>query len=233
MTPKFVGPYEVLSRHKTDYECKHVAMGNIEFLHMDRLKPFFGSKQDAWDMAMLDHDQYAVDRIVAHRGNPLQRTEMEFEVAFMDGTRLWQTWTKDLFDTVQYEEYCRARRPLHYLVHKAADAKEMQKKKAAEPITLVKPGDTLYVDLRAYGAEYYRQIDLPDRDHTLYVVEVTCSWGSGKRQAKKMLAYSAVFNEQLVWTNLEVHMWGEYTEFDASRMTLVDKEFVVSYPHIV
>ena len=29
MTPKFVGPYEVLSRHKTDYECKHVAMGNI------------------------------------------------------------------------------------------------------------------------------------------------------------------------------------------------------------
>ena len=73
MTPKFVGPYEVLSRHKTDYECKHVAMGNIEFLHMDRLKPFFGSKQDAWDMAMLDHDQHAVDRIVAHRGNPLQR----------------------------------------------------------------------------------------------------------------------------------------------------------------
>ena len=54
LTPKYEGPYVVLSRHKADYDCKHVAMGNIVTLHMDRLKPFFGTKEEALEMAMLD-----------------------------------------------------------------------------------------------------------------------------------------------------------------------------------
>ena len=53
---------------------------------MDRLKPFFGTRDDAWKWAMLDQDQYAIDRITAHRGDPLARTTMEFEVVFKDGS---------------------------------------------------------------------------------------------------------------------------------------------------
>ena len=164
----------VLSRHKADYECKHVAMGNIVTLHMDRLKPFFGTEEEAWEMAMLDQDQHAVDAILAHRGDPLERTTMEFEVAFKDGSTVWLPWSKDIFDTVQYEDYCRARRPLHTLVYKSAQAKEEEKRRAREVITEIQPGDVLYVDLRAWGTEWYRQMALPDKDHALYVVEVRC-----------------------------------------------------------
>lgn len=53
---------------------------------MDRLKPFFGTRDDAWKLAMLDQDQYAIDRITAHRGDPLARTTMEFEAVFKDGS---------------------------------------------------------------------------------------------------------------------------------------------------
>ena len=35
---------------------------------------------------MLDNDQFVVDSILAYRGDPDQRTSMEFEVRFSDGT---------------------------------------------------------------------------------------------------------------------------------------------------
>lgn len=68
------------------YECRYVVMGNIVRVHMIRLKPFFGSRDDAWKWAMLHQDQYTIDRITAHRGDPLARTTMEFEAVFKDGS---------------------------------------------------------------------------------------------------------------------------------------------------
>jgi hypothetical protein len=112
-----------------------IIMGNIVTLHMDRLKPFFGPKEEAWEMVMLDQDQHTVEAILAHRGDPLERTTMEFEVAFRDGSTVWLPWSKDIFDTMQYEDYCRARRPLHTLMYKSAQVKEEQKRREKEAIT--------------------------------------------------------------------------------------------------
>ena len=53
-----------------------------------------GSEEDAYKAAMLDNDQYVVDRILAYRGDPDQRTSMEFEVRFSDGTIVWKPWIR-------------------------------------------------------------------------------------------------------------------------------------------
>jgi hypothetical protein len=49
-----------------------------------------GTAEEAFRAAMLDNDQYIVDSIIAYRGDPDQRTSMEFEVQFNDGTVVWK-----------------------------------------------------------------------------------------------------------------------------------------------
>jgi hypothetical protein len=68
---------------------------------------FHGDADEAYKAAMLDNDQFVVDRIIAYRGDPDQRTTMEFEVRFADGTVVWKTWDKDLNQTQAFEEYVR------------------------------------------------------------------------------------------------------------------------------
>ena len=49
--------------------------------HVERLKPFFGFRQDGIDkLAKRDTDQFDVERILACRGDPEIRTTMEFDV---------------------------------------------------------------------------------------------------------------------------------------------------------
>ena len=56
---------------------------------------------------MLDNDQYTVDSIIAYRGDPDQRTSMEFEVRFSGSTVVWKPWDKDLDTTQKYEDFIR------------------------------------------------------------------------------------------------------------------------------
>ena len=108
----------------------------------------------------------------------------------------------------------------------------MQREKAREPITEVQPGDTLYVDLRAFGVEWYRQMDVPDEDHRLRVVEAKCAAGTG-RKAGKLSVCTPVLNEHLYWSNLDVHLWAEHKDFDPDRMILVDSDFIKKYPTLL
>ena len=89
---RYKGPYEVLRQVKDEVEGRHLALGSIKLLLVERLKIFVGSKDDAFKLAMEDADQFLVDRITAWKGNPALRTEMEFEVVFSDGDVVWKRW---------------------------------------------------------------------------------------------------------------------------------------------
>ena len=41
------------------------------------MSPFFGTKHNAEDVALLDNDEYVVDKIISHRGNFRQRTSLD------------------------------------------------------------------------------------------------------------------------------------------------------------
>jgi hypothetical protein len=90
----------VLRQVKDEIEGRHLALGAIKFLLVERLKIFVGSKEDAFKLAMEDADQYLIDRITAWKGNPSVRTEMEFEVVFNDDDIVWKHWDQDLATTV-------------------------------------------------------------------------------------------------------------------------------------
>ena len=87
---------------------------------------------------------------------------MEFLVRYNDGDERWITWTNDLFNTVQYEEYCRSVPSLWQMIYQLKVAARMAADLNKVPITEVAPNDTAYVDIRWFGAEWYRQASLPE-----------------------------------------------------------------------
>ena len=113
-----------MSQHKNDVTFRHVILGHIKEFHVARLKMFHGSEEDAKRVALLDNNQYQVATILAYRGEPHKRSTMDFETTFEDGSVVWIRYNKDLFDTIQFEDFCRSRPELAPLIFTAEQAKK-------------------------------------------------------------------------------------------------------------
>eukprot|EP00973_Karenia_brevis_P090539 12403102-Karenia_brevis.AAC.1 len=135
LTPRFSGPYEVISQYKNDVTCKHMAEGHILTFHLERLKLFTGTREEAFALACLDRDQYIIHEIIAYRGNPLSRTTLEFEVVFADGELKWIPYSKDLYDSLPYEHYCRSHPELQFLIYPYAEQLRRERETKGAKIT--------------------------------------------------------------------------------------------------
>jgi len=233
LTMRFSGPFEVISHDKNDVQCRHLCMKTVHTFHVERLKPFFGSREDAERVALLDHDQYEVQEILFYRGDPLVRTTMEFFIRFTDGDQRWVTWNKDLFDSVPYEMFCRARSELFPLVYTLKEAERRIKEINQRPIAAVAPGHTVYVDLRSRGScTWYESIGLPRSEELKYVLRCTYMAWIGTQKRKLSLRCDLL---QITYTvdHYFVFSYGSVTHFDAAQMVLVDKDLCKKYPKIM
>ena len=71
LTMKFMGPFEVFAQKKNDIECRHLCTKALHTLHVERLKAYFGSREDAEKAARIDYVQHVIEKIFHYRGNPL------------------------------------------------------------------------------------------------------------------------------------------------------------------
>jgi hypothetical protein len=234
LSPRYIGPYEVIKQYKNDVTCKHVIMGNIEVLHVSRLGLFFGNMDAAKRMAMIDHDQYEVETFLAHRGDVYTRTTMEFEVRFKDGDIKWLPFSDDLFKTIQYEEYCRSKPELQLLLFKAKIATEKIREWNSSPIVDIKPKDEYYVDLRCYGATWYNTLSIPDRDHITYVVLYQYMDYKNKSHTK-INARCPIFNEVFTVANDFIKLYGcnKGLAPNGQNIILIDDAFIKQYPCVL
>jgi hypothetical protein len=232
LTPHFAGPYEVVSQFKNDVKCRSLIYGSIQDYHVQRLKLFHGTREQAVALARLDNDQYEILRFIAYRGDPLTRTTMEFEIEFIDGSISWELFSDDLFQTIQYEEFCRNHPPLFPLIYKAAEAAREVKELNAKPIESVAPGDTVFLDIRSFGHEWYATLDLPDLFHSTYVV--SCFYQKWKSNAHRKIEVKCdIFDQEYVFDHFTVRSYGTVKIFDPSSMILVDKSFASKHPFIL
>jgi hypothetical protein len=175
LSPQFLGPYEVISQHKNDITCKHLATHTIKVFHTDDIKIFIGTPEAALQAAMRDNDQHLISRILTFKGNPFQRFTTSFQVEFADGDIIWKDYDKDLSDTTQFEDFCRSHQylwPLVYATQAAADSRNREIIKS--PITY-ENNDELYVNLYAWTTTNYHANTLPDKYTVNYYVKATCS----------------------------------------------------------
>ena len=171
LDPLYSGPYEVLKQEKNDVECRHLSLGSIKKLYVERLKLFRGSRDEARALASTDADQHVVECFLAYRGDPLTRTTMYFLVRFGDKEEIWLPWSYDLFNSVPYEEYCSSIPCLRPLVHTAKEANAWCSRLRRTDITSVGPDTTVFIDLRAFGAHWYQTLSLPDLHTSCFYVE--------------------------------------------------------------
>jgi hypothetical protein len=196
------------------------------------LKLFHGTREEAIALARLDNDQYEIRRFIAYRGDPLTRTTMEFEIEYSDGSISWEPFSDDLFQTIQYEEFCRNHTPLLPLIFKAAEAAREVKELNSKPIELVAPGDTVFLDIRSFGHEWYATLELPDLFHSSYVV--SCFYKKWKSNAHRKIEVKCdVFDQEYVFDHFTVRSYGSVKTFNPTSMILVDKAFALKYPFIL
>ena len=154
---------------------------SIKIFHVSRLKLFVGNATQAFSCALRDNNQYTIKSIPAHRGNPLIRKSMSFHVLFDDDSLVWKFWNHDLFNTILYEIYCRSLPQLHPLLTSVSISAIEIKRIKNTAISLVVPGDVVYVDIRSYGYDWFASLNLPNSDYTTYVVFLKyTSWFNSK-----------------------------------------------------
>ena len=99
-------------------------------------------------------------------------------------------------------------------------------------ITSVKPGEHVFVDLRCYHCEWYRNLGLPDADHVIYVVQY--EYLKYIKKKNTMSARCDVFDEYLAHLDgYWIAAWGSVTVFDVSKMILIDRAFTLQYPNVL
>jgi hypothetical protein len=207
----------------------------VETFHVSVLKIFHGTRDAAYELALRDQDQHVIQAIIGYKGDPMKRTSMSFLVRFADNDEVWLPWSRDLFDSIPYESFCRSRPPLFPLIFSEAFAQaEIQKIKRAN-IVAVQPGDSVYVDLRCYGAPFYDSLGLPDAHTTrTYVVVYEYTKWSVRTHKRQIDARCPVFDE--LWPRLDnyfVRSYGSCKVFDATTMVLIDAAFCVQHPSVL
>jgi hypothetical protein len=188
--------------------------------------------------ALLDYEQFVVEKILHYTGDPSIRTSLEFYVRYSDGDEHWVSYSKDLFDCEQYELFCKSRPELWFCAYSVEEARKIRAKVNKEPITIVEPGDTLYVDLRAIGAKWYNAIGpgsigttLPNEDKEIYVVK--CTVGGYMNTAKTKVKVNCVLlSLDFIWNHERVLCWGTYKEC-TDEMIEITPEFLLKHPQIV
>lgn len=223
---KYKGPYEVISQVKNDVTCRHLAIGFVTTLRVDRLKIFVGSREDAIQLSMEDADQFTVKRLLAWRGDPEKWTTLEFEVEFDDGDIFWKVWDQDLFACLPYEDFCRLHRELYLLLFSVADAVLEAKVINSLLITEVTPRQTVYVDLRYFDIQGLYLYDspectLPNKHHVTYVIPVTYTRWCGTTH-KHIDAHIPLWNTTYTFNHLFVYLWGHHLQLLPSMVQITD-----------
>eukprot|EP01034_Spumella_vulgaris_P022119 gene22119-28222_t len=153
LTPRNKGPFQVIEHKDNWVTCRDLIRGDVKTFHQSDLQVFYASDDtQAFKMAQQDNDQYVVEAVTAHTGDPSKRRSMDFLVVFADGDQKWLKWSPDLVSTVQFEDYCNSKPQLRQLLLTESQAKEKQSKLNRLDITMVSPGQTVYVDIRSWGA---------------------------------------------------------------------------------
>ena len=237
LSPTWTGPFEVISQAKNDITCQHVNMKTISVLHSERVKPFFGSYEDALALAQLDYNQFHIVSINYFTGNPHLRTSMSFNVTFLDHNgqdTVDLPYNADLADSQQFHDYTQSKPILFPLTGTQVSTHKAIALKRKEPIAGYSLGQTVHLNVRIYdgvNSNWFAALDLPDKAKD-YVTAVTLlNWQSPTHT--KVLCSSPAFRSTIVLNSYDFFAYTTLVEsFSADSMVLVTAETERIHPSL-
>ena len=216
--PNWFGPYEVIEQVKNDVTMKHMCIHSIEIQHVDRIKPFFGSREDALNMAKLDYNQFDVVSFNYFTGNPHKRSSMLFNVTFAyNGITEAKMipYGPDIDKTMQFETYINENPILFPLRFFAKESKKEVNSINKQRITRVVPNDIVYLNLRYFDgvdSAWFDSLDLPEKNKTYTVKIRVLEWID--KNHTKLKTYCDIYD-------LEVHL----TTYDVFALVVTQEDF--------
>ena len=171
------------------------------------------------------------DKILYYKGDRDVRSTMTFTVRFQDGDVREVPYSKDLFDSIPYAEFCSSKRYLYHLIYSTEGAKKYISDIRKQPITQFQPGDLAYVDLRIYGDAWYDELELPDSHLITYVAPIQFTHWYHKSSKRVLSVKDLLTLRTYRYDNYLVHCF-VHSEVNASTMVLVDEDFANKYPQV-
>ena len=156
------------------------------------------------------------------------------EKAVYGHTVLWLPYSADIFQTVQFEEFCRSRQELRLLLLSASLAAKQLSAWKREPIVAVKPSTPCWVLLRSYGPAWYLTLPLEDLLHIdYYVKHVYGDWANKKHTCIHLLC--PLFHEDYVVDNTFIELYGRVLEAPQTSSTcrILGPDDVARYPMLL
>ena len=90
---RWAGPFEVTKMEANTIFLRDLTGGPNRDVDVSRVKPFIrDGLVEPQAVAAADLGETEVIEIVAHRGSPRKRSEMEFQVNWSDGDTTWEPW---------------------------------------------------------------------------------------------------------------------------------------------
>jgi hypothetical protein len=232
LSSPFSGPFEVLYQKDNDVTCRHLSDKVVKIFHVERLKLFAGSKENAEKAAMLDSDQYIIDQFLGYKGVHTKRLTLEFKIRFLDGDERWLPWSKDITETVQFQHFCESRPHLVPLLVSAHKANKELTEIRTRPITMIQPGEEVYTSLQFFGDQWFQELDLPDWDFKDYVVRMRYDQFRD-RSHMRIRVYCVSLDECLRdWDSVDVNKWGLRRTLKED-MILVTDGLIHHYPTLI
>jgi hypothetical protein len=107
--PRLKGPYLVANIQGDKYALRNLVTEELEDFHVTRLREFRYDDRfvDPRDIALRDVEEYYVERILAHSGNPTKLKTLQFHVkwrGFDESYNTWEPW-KNLRETEKLHRY--------------------------------------------------------------------------------------------------------------------------------
>jgi hypothetical protein len=231
LSPQYLGPYVVIQQVKNDVTARHLSSGVVSVLHVERLKRYVGTEEQAKEAANIDYDQYEVDRIIGYTGDTSRRTEMKFEILFKAGDSIWKTYCRDIYDTTYFEDFCRSRPELLPLLTTVSISNKRIAEINKTPITEFTIGEEAYMNLRFFGYEKYKSFQLPNHERITYITRIT--YGNLSKNKCDININIHMFKKKYLVKHEFIIMYGNYKKIDTqNNMVLVDDEFILSHPTV-
>ena len=230
----YSGPYAVIQHVKNDVTVRNLITDAIEIFPVDKLKIFFGTREEAYTAAKRDQDQHEIARFLSHKGDVERRTGMSFETLFVDESVHWLHYSTDIASTTHFETYCRQRHELWPLLYTVAIAKDRAKQFKASQITLFPDlPTTIFVDLRWFGpSAWYENLSLPDCFRSIYVFECVVTTFANPATKKEVRVHFPLIEETHIVNNVWVQTWGRYNSL-GDHLTLITAKFAQDHPLIL
>ena len=231
LSPKYIGPYIVINQIKNDVQARHLSSGAVHVLHVERLKRFYGTTEQAKEAANIDYDQHEVTCITGYRGDINQRKSMQFEIQFNAGDKIWKYFCKDIYETTYFEEYCRQHPELKPLLQTKQASEKYMRELNKQPIEEFHPGDTAYVNLRYVGYEKYMQFNLPNHEYMTYLMEI--KYGALFNNGCDIEVTITLPKKRIKVKHQWVELYGCYKQVNTHmNMVLIDAEFIQTHPEV-